>query len=385
MEAAVGERTAEPFVEEQKQQRDLDAFRREAVGVAGSIALQQAMAFEFAQVVAQLVDAVASVGELEGGENGLMDLLGGPAADVAATVQEDLEQADDARIMELDAGVADRADGDGQGESLQQREVNMDVEPLRLEAGEAISDGQEPLAHGMEMIQSLPEMEIGEVVGDQLVAQVGGELFVLFEEGVLEIGTEDMVAVLDAVDDGGEFATHPAVHPGAEDCGDLVAGEPPQTEFAAAFEQFVDGKVPLEDEVAAVFDLGDRVEAREVEPGALLGGELRAQDQRPIVEPLADDLRAQPIGGGLQRGHVIHREKGVVGLAEADPRSVQLLLDEAVAIEVIRGLERQERGDPHDHRAEGFVADVEIVVGEAAALTRQDAVIGDPWWGILAR
>src|SRR6516165_1144120 len=112
---------------------------------------------------------------------------------------------------------------------------------------------------------------------------------------MLEIGTEDMVTVLDAVDDGGEFAAHPAVHPGAEDCGDLVAGESPQTDLAAAVEQFVDGKVPLEDEVAAVFDLGDRVEARKTEPGALLGGELRAEDKCPIVEPLANDLRAQPI------------------------------------------------------------------------------------------
>jgi len=70
-----------------------------------------------------------------------------------------------------------------------------------------------------------------------------------------------MMAVLDAVDDGGELTTHPAVQAGAEDRGDPVAGEPPQTEFAAAFEQPVDGKVPLEDEVAAVFDLGDRVKA----------------------------------------------------------------------------------------------------------------------------
>ena len=122
------------------------------------------MAFEFTQVVAQLVDAVASVGELEGGDDGLMDLPGRPATDVAATVQEDFEQADDARIMKLDAGIADCADGDGEGEPLQQREVNMNVEPLRLEAGEAICDGQEPLAHGIEMIQSLPEMEIGEIV-----------------------------------------------------------------------------------------------------------------------------------------------------------------------------------------------------------------------------
>ncbi len=163
VETAVCERTAEFFVEEEEQQRNLDAFWGEAVGVAGSIPLQQAVAFEFAQVVAQLVDGVACVGELEGAEDSLMDLLGGPAADVAAAVQEDLEEADDARIVQLDAGVADCADGDGEGETLQQREVDMDVEPLRLEAGEAICDGLEPLAHGMEMIQSLPEMEIGEV------------------------------------------------------------------------------------------------------------------------------------------------------------------------------------------------------------------------------
>jgi hypothetical protein len=153
VETAVGERTAEPFVEEEKEQRNLYAFWGEAVGVAGSIPLQQAVAFEFAQVVAQLVDGVASVGELEGGDNGLMDLFGGPATDVTATVQEDLEQADDARILELDAGIADRADGNGESETLQQREVDMDVEPLRLEAGEAICDDLEPLADGMEMIQ----------------------------------------------------------------------------------------------------------------------------------------------------------------------------------------------------------------------------------------
>ena len=48
VEAAVGERTAEPLVEEEKEQRDLDAFRGEAVGVSGSIPLQQAVTFEFA-------------------------------------------------------------------------------------------------------------------------------------------------------------------------------------------------------------------------------------------------------------------------------------------------------------------------------------------------
>src|SRR5215469_9032965 len=39
MEAAVGERPAQPLVEEQKEQRHLDAFRCEPVGIAGAVPL----------------------------------------------------------------------------------------------------------------------------------------------------------------------------------------------------------------------------------------------------------------------------------------------------------------------------------------------------------
>src|SRR6267142_465325 len=127
---------------------------------------------------------------------------------------------------------------------------------LRLETGEAGSDGLEALANGLEMVQSLPETEIGQVVGDQLVAQEGGELFILLQKGVLEVGAEDMMTVLDAVDDGGQLAAHLAVQPGAEDLGGLGGGQPPQAELAAALEQLVDGKVALEDKVAAILDLG---------------------------------------------------------------------------------------------------------------------------------
>ena len=62
------------------------------------------------------------------------------------------------------------------------------------------------------------------------------------------------MAMLDTVDDRGELAAHLAVQPRAEDLGDLVGGQPPQAELAAALEQLVDGKVALEDEVAAVLD-----------------------------------------------------------------------------------------------------------------------------------
>ena len=118
-----------------------------------------------------MVQAVGAVGEMEGGEDGVVDVLGRPAADMTAAMQEDFEEADDARVVDLDAGIAHRADGDRKSKALQQRKVDMDIEPLRLEAGKAIGDGLETLADGIEMVQALFEPEVGEVVGDQLVAQ----------------------------------------------------------------------------------------------------------------------------------------------------------------------------------------------------------------------
>ena len=72
-----------------------------------------------------------------------------------------------------------------------------------------------------------------------------------------------MMAVLDLVDDRGQLAAHAtiAIDPSAKDRRDLVGAKPPQAEFAAALEQLVDGKVALEDEVAAILDLRDGVEA----------------------------------------------------------------------------------------------------------------------------
>src|SRR5215469_13388202 len=116
--------------------------------------------------------------------------------------------------------------------------------------------------------------------------------------------------------------------------------------------------------------------ARQVELLAFLGGELRSEDQGPVVEPFADDVRTELVGGGLQRRDIVNGEKGIVDLAKADLRLPQLLLDETVTIEVIAGLEWEERGHPHNHRAEHRVTNVEIIVRETAALRRQDPVIG---------
>ena len=170
----------------------------------------------------------------------------------------------------------------------------------------------------------------------------------------------------------------------AEDLADLVGGQPPEPNLAGAFEDAVNGEVALEDEIAAVLDLVDGVEAAEIHRGALPLGELRAQDQRPVVQALADDLRAEPVGGGLQGRDVIDGQEGVVVLAEADLVPVQFLLDEGVAVEIVGGLEREEGGHAQHHRPQGFIPHVEVVMREAAALLRAECDGWDPGWGTWA-
>ena len=43
----------------------------------------------------------------------------------------------------------------------------------------------------------LPQAEVVEIVGDQLVAQEGRDLLILLQEGALEVGAEEVMAVLD--------------------------------------------------------------------------------------------------------------------------------------------------------------------------------------------
>src|SRR5215472_3571601 len=106
--------------------------------------------------------------------------------------------------------------------------------------------------------------------------------------------------------------------------------------------QLADRKVAFEDVVEAILNLTDGIGTRQLDLPALFGGELRAEDEGPIIQPLTDDFRAQPIGGGLQCCDIVNSQKRVVILAEADVRLVELVLDEAVAIEVVGCLEREE-------------------------------------------
>src|SRR5688572_11638377 len=102
------------------------------------------------------------------------------------------------------------------------------------------------------MIQSLPQTEVAQIVGTEFVAQVTGKLLILFEKGVLPVGAENVMAMLDLVDDRGQFAAETLVQADAEDLTDAVGRQPPEANLAASLEYLVNGEVTFEDEVPAV-------------------------------------------------------------------------------------------------------------------------------------
>jgi hypothetical protein len=87
------------------------------------------------------------------------------SAVIVAAVQQNLHESDDARLVDLDTRIVNRACGVRQGDALEQREVDVDVQPLRLEAGATIRDRQELGAHGVQVLQAFPETKVANVIG----------------------------------------------------------------------------------------------------------------------------------------------------------------------------------------------------------------------------
>jgi hypothetical protein len=164
------------------------------------------MAFELTEIVAELVEGIGFGGQAISLEYGLPELGSAPTGHLGAAMEKDFQEADHAGVMDFDAWELDLTPGDGEGQFLKQREIDMPVEALRLEASEAVCDFQELGAHCGQVIETLFEAEFGQVVGAKFVAQKGGKLLLLFEERVFAVSAEDMMAMLDLLQGGIQFA-----------------------------------------------------------------------------------------------------------------------------------------------------------------------------------
>lgn len=126
------------------------------------------------------------------------------------------------------AGVLHRRD-----DSQQQREIDADVEPLGLTVSETVGDGDKHLPGGQQVVETFLQPEVGEVVRADLVAEESGELFMLFDKAVIPAGPEYMVAMLDLLQGGVQFAPRQLRQPDAEDLRDLVCRQVPETNHSS--------------------------------------------------------------------------------------------------------------------------------------------------------
>jgi hypothetical protein len=90
----------------------------------------------------------------------------------------------------------------------------------------------------------------------------------------------------------------------------------------------------------------------------------------------ADDLRTEPVRGGLQCRDIVNGQEGVIVLAETDFALKQLSLDERMTIEPVGCVKRKKRRHADNDRPEHLIPDIEVVMGKATDLMREDAVVG---------
>ena len=128
------------------------------------------MAFQPPEIVAELGHPLLAGGELKRGQDGLVDLNGTPPAQQAPTMQQHLEQTDEAGVVNLQAWISHRADLNRQGDPLQLGEVDVNVQPLCPMGGEATGNLLESFADRVQVIKVFLEPEIGQVVGADLIA-----------------------------------------------------------------------------------------------------------------------------------------------------------------------------------------------------------------------
>src|SRR5262249_13143302 len=138
----------------------------------------------------------------------------------------------------------------------------------------------------------------------------------------------------------------------------------------------MDRKVALENEVPTIFDLLNRKLPVEIDGSPFFLGELRSEGQTPMVEPFADNVRAQAIGGGLQGLWIRNREERVIVFAEGHTLAQEFALDEVMSIDPKGDGKREERADRHGHRSQDFVPVVEIVMRIARALRTDNTIVG---------
>src|SRR3989454_9470820 len=167
-------------------------------------------------------------------------------------MEQDLHQAEYARVVDLDTGNGGAPCGDGLGQALEDREVHVHVEEVRLDAREAISHRDEFLAERRQLLQPFVQAEIFEPVDADLDPKERAELLVRARHEALAVDAEHVMSMVEFLQHRVQFAAEPLVLAHAEDLGDDVGRQAEHPQFTRTLEDLVDRKMAAEDEIPTV-------------------------------------------------------------------------------------------------------------------------------------
>src|SRR6266404_227357 len=190
-----------------------------------------------------------------------------------------------------------------------------------------------------------------------------------------------MMPVLNALDHGLQLAFEAFGQTLTEQIGNAIGGEKIGAQLAGPAEDGLNGPTAFEDEIAAVLDLADGIEAvQAATERTFFERELGSQDEGPMVDALLKELPGQAIGSGLEHLRITDGDESVVVLVILDFAADEFAFDKIVAVEIPGDVEGQERAHAQHHRPGEGIEDVEVIVGVATALLAQDSVVGVLGW-----
>jgi hypothetical protein len=93
------------------------------------------------------------------------------------------------------------------------------------------------------MVETLPQAEVREIVGADLIAQEGRQLLVLLDEPMLPIGAEGVMSVFELLEGGVELTLEFLRQPGLPNIADILWAVIRRTQLPTALEDRVDLEV----------------------------------------------------------------------------------------------------------------------------------------------
>jgi hypothetical protein len=197
--------------------------------------------------------------------------------------------------------------------------VDEGLQDVLLDGEIAVDDGRHRRTELRQVLDALGDGEVSDVVGCRFGAQQEMIADVLFDGALKVIAADDGIGQIELFDQRLELAAVPPGDLPPKD-GHEFRGLPDRTVgIEEALAERIGGGAPLEDQVVAVFDLGEK---QPMLTGGLTSFRRREESRErpePLLRTVGQIARHEGVGERLQTRRVVAGQEGVAALPKRNP------------------------------------------------------------------